>query len=330
VCITLTIFAALYYTTRIRQTVLGINYAVKKIEANGLNFAVGHWPGGDQHVFCIHGLTANHLAWQYQAQALQAAGYTVWAMDLRGRGGSDKPLGTYGPEVHAADAAVIISSLGIAPVALLGHSLGALVSVHFAANYPNLLHHLVLYDGGGVLNYSQASLAIKAVLPSVMRLGKTYPNKGVYLETLRKNPLAKPWTQVWEDYYSYELVKAEGGVRCNIPKAIIEAEFQAQGGSLSKYRALVNVATKYKHVKQRLHVSRNPPYGKVQVPVLIIKAGHYNYAPGDEILPDTAIARMQREMPHARKITIANTNHYTVLMSENPDREKQVIDFLQG
>jgi pimeloyl-ACP methyl ester carboxylesterase len=48
------------------------------------------WPGDEQAVICLHGITANSHAFEGIAEKLSPA-HRVVAMDLRGRGGSDTP-----------------------------------------------------------------------------------------------------------------------------------------------------------------------------------------------------------------------------------------------
>lgn len=303
-------------------------YRLETVKVRSLEFAIGHWPNTGPVAFCIHGLTANHLSWTYVAERLQAAGYDVYAMDLRGRGRSSKPNSRYGVEVHAADAAEIIRKLTDKPVRLLGHSLGAMISVTFAAAYPELVTHVVLVDGGGVVQFDQAALAIQAIKPSLARLGKVWPNEDAYQAIMRQSPYYQAWNDMLSGYFRYELEPTAGGVRCNIPPRVIEAEFQAQGGSMSKWRALWRYFVHRKYVNQRLAIRNNPPYKHIQAPVLILQAGTYNQQPGDQILPDSAVQRMLQEIPKAQHVVIPGTQHYDILISENSFRDDTILQFL--
>ena len=60
-------------------------------------------------------------------------------MDLRGRGLSDKPEKGYFVEQHVHDVHHVLEDMGVKEVILMGHSLGAFVSLAFAARYPDLV-----------------------------------------------------------------------------------------------------------------------------------------------------------------------------------------------
>jgi pimeloyl-ACP methyl ester carboxylesterase len=306
------------------------DYTTHKVQYNDVSLHVGHWPGAGPAVMMVHGLTANHRTWLTIAPELQAAGYNVFALDLRGRGKSSKPLGKYNIERHAADIHACIEQLGLGRVHLIGHSLGATIGVEVAATYHKAIAKLILMDGGGVVSYSAATKAIQAIKPSLQRLGKIYPNEDMYLNERRASPVNIAWTATLEDYLRYELEPAPGGgVRCNIPLKVIEAEFEGQGGALTPAKALRNLFLHYSFVKSRLQKSRNPSYKLVKAPTLILQASDHNLQPGDAILPRAALDRMLKEIAGARAVVIFGTNHYTIILSEHTERNQAILDFLK-
>lgn len=69
------------------------------------------------------------------------------ALDQRGHGHSDKPAaGLFTREAYVADAAAVVEQLGLGPVTLIGHSMGALTAWQLAAERPDLVHALVICD----------------------------------------------------------------------------------------------------------------------------------------------------------------------------------------
>jgi pimeloyl-ACP methyl ester carboxylesterase len=69
------------------------------------------------------------------------------ALDQRGHGRSDKPAdGPYTREAYVADAEAAIEQLGLAPVTLVGHAMGALTAWQLAAKRPDLVQALVICD----------------------------------------------------------------------------------------------------------------------------------------------------------------------------------------
>ncbi|MBU3069416.1 alpha/beta hydrolase [Aestuariicella sp. G3-2] len=69
---------------------------------------------------------------------LVAQGHSVLAMDARGHGQSDKPHEPecYGESKMAQDLKVLLDELQIAEIDLVGYSMGAVVSLIFASQYP--------------------------------------------------------------------------------------------------------------------------------------------------------------------------------------------------
>jgi len=93
----------------------------------------------------LHGSSDNGMCWISVAQALQQD-YDIVMPDARGHGLSEKPESGYESETMAADVAGLIEALGIAPVYLMGHSMGAATAAALAAAYPDLVSALVLSD----------------------------------------------------------------------------------------------------------------------------------------------------------------------------------------
>lgn len=68
-------------------------------------------------------------------------------LDQRGHGDSEKPAdGPYTRDAYVADAEAVIEQLGLAPVTLVGHSMGALTAWQLAAKRPDLVRALVICD----------------------------------------------------------------------------------------------------------------------------------------------------------------------------------------
>lgn len=101
-------------------------------------------------VVCIPGLTRNSLDFDQVAPWIANLGRRVLAVDLRGRGESDRDPDPrhYQPPVYADDLAALLAELRIPRAIFLGTSLGGLVSMAFAVRHPRLLAGAVLNDVG--------------------------------------------------------------------------------------------------------------------------------------------------------------------------------------
>ncbi|SEK62834.1 Pimeloyl-ACP methyl ester carboxylesterase [Roseateles sp. YR242] len=85
--------------------------------------------------------------WSYHKLMPELAKHhRVIALDLRGMGSSDKPADGYEKKSMAADLAALVAQLGLGPVDVVGHDIGAQVAYAFAANHPALTRKLVMLD----------------------------------------------------------------------------------------------------------------------------------------------------------------------------------------
>lgn len=103
--------------------------------------AVGEGPP----VLFIHGLGSSSRDWERQVEVF-AKTHRVVTVDLRGHGQSDKPSGPYTIELFSEDIAGLIGQLGVAPVIVVGISLGGMVAFQLAADHRELLAKLVVVN----------------------------------------------------------------------------------------------------------------------------------------------------------------------------------------
>src|SRR5260370_39720302 len=121
------------------------------VRAGDLTFHYLQWGEQGSPIICAHGITANAFCFQALADELSST-HRVFAYDLRGRGDSDKPESGYSLSIHANDLAEIIDALELDRPVIMGHSLGAMIALYFAAHHPENLSKLVLIDAGGRLS----------------------------------------------------------------------------------------------------------------------------------------------------------------------------------
>ena len=102
----------------VRDILLDGPWRHRDIAANGIRFhvAVGeHFSPARPLILLLHGFGEFWWAWRGQIPALDAAGFSVAAMDLRGYGASDKTPRGYDPHTTAYDISGVIKSLGSPP-----------------------------------------------------------------------------------------------------------------------------------------------------------------------------------------------------------------------
>lgn len=276
-----------------------------KGKGNGIQIQLAVWEGKGKTILCIHGLTANCHFWDCLASALSPT-HKVIAMDLRGRGLSDKPPTGYSIKHHCEDIAALLEDLNISQLVLMGHSLGAFISLAFAAQFPQRIDRLILVDGGGKLSDTQMAKVFAGIKPSLDRLGQTFPSFEDYISLMKQAPFLQPWNSYMETYFRYEVEEVEGGVRSRVHPKHIEEEI----GNLKK-----EDSTKF--------------YSKVLCPVLILRATKGMLSEDDFVLPEDVARRMESEIRNAKRVDLENTNHYTILFHPNSIRDQVILNFLE-
>lgn len=101
-------------------------------------------------VVVIHGLTRNAADFEVIAPLIAQSGRRVLAIDVRGRGGSDRapdPM-TYTPDVYAKDVQALLAQAGIERAVFLGTSMGGLITMALAAQRSKMIAAAILNDVG--------------------------------------------------------------------------------------------------------------------------------------------------------------------------------------
>ena len=117
-------------------------------ESHGLKLHFTDWGNASAPpLFLIHGGADHSRSWDYLAQALRAD-FHVIAPDLRGHGDSGWASGSsYNLVDHVYDLTVLIKSERLDKVAIVGHSMGGMVSLTYAGAFPDRVSKLVVLDG---------------------------------------------------------------------------------------------------------------------------------------------------------------------------------------
>ena len=106
--------------------------------------------GQGRPVILIAGFGLSHEVWDAQVRRLAGKGNRSVCIDLRGTGGSDKPLGGYEVDRLATDVAAVIEHLDLKRATIAGWSFGGQVAFRVAASAPERIAQLVLISSNGV------------------------------------------------------------------------------------------------------------------------------------------------------------------------------------
>jgi pimeloyl-ACP methyl ester carboxylesterase len=102
-------------------------------------------------VLLLPGWGSSVFLWRRNMPALAAAGFRALAVDLKGSGLSDKPLGEaeYTTAALVAHLGEILDALALERPVLVGHSLGASLAFRFVRRHPGRVRALVLVSPVG-------------------------------------------------------------------------------------------------------------------------------------------------------------------------------------
>lgn len=247
-------------------------------------------------ILAVHGITSSSRAWIALAAALPEV--RIIAPDLRGRGRSAGLPAPYGLPQHAADLEGVLDAFGLGRAVVVGHSMGAFVSVLLADLAPERVAELVLVDGGVPLPAPEGADvdgAIAATLgPAAERLSMSFESVEAYRGFWRSHPAFAEWTAGVQAYVDYDLVERGGRLSPAAHYAAVAADVPGLFGPDWYLAAL----------------------GRLSMPVVVLRAprGLLDepgglYAPG-------VLDRVLEAMPTATLVEVPDVNHYTIVMTE--------------
>ena len=275
-------------------------------KGDNVNIRLADWTGNGKNVISVHGLTANCRCWDVIAPAV-APKHRLLALDLRGRGLSDKPQTGYSEEHHLNDLKCVLDDLELENAILMGHSLGGYISMGFAARHPERVAGLILIDAGGDLSQAHWDKVTAAIKPAIDRLEMTFPSVDAFLDLMKQAPFLQPWSDEIETYFRYDVVEDLGGVRSRIHPRHIREE-----------------------VSNKRETGAAQFYSKLKCPVLILRATEGIVTADDILLPDYAVEKMMKDISNARCVDVKGTNHYSILFQPNIVRDREISKFLEA
>ncbi|MGH7210778.1 MAG: alpha/beta fold hydrolase, partial [Acetobacteraceae bacterium] len=137
-------------------------------------------PNG-QAVLLLHGRNFPSSYWATVIRPLIAAGYRVIAPDQIGFNKSSKPEVAWSFDDAAAYTARLLDSLHLAKVDVVGHSMGGMLAMRFARDFPGRVNRLVLESPLGLEDYR---LYVPPVSPDVLYRQEFNQTAGQYLHYL--------------------------------------------------------------------------------------------------------------------------------------------------
>jgi pimeloyl-ACP methyl ester carboxylesterase len=134
-----------------------IEPVIRRVRTNGIELSVAEYGKSGPPLVLLHGIGSRYVSW-WPVIGRLADHFRLIVPDLRGHGDSDKPASGYLFADYAADLAGLLESYQIERPLLLGHSLGALVSMTWASRHPAQAARIVLEDPPTTSGQSDAAM----------------------------------------------------------------------------------------------------------------------------------------------------------------------------
>ena len=252
------------------------------IEVNGIRLHyLDYGTEGRPPMLCLHGGAVTAHWFDFVAGGF-AGDYHVRAIDQRGHGDSgraDPPDYRYAS--YAADVNAIVEKLDLHDVVLVGHSMGGLVSLLYAATYPGRLKALVVVDS--TLRSTQDRVASLHRIGN--REGSSYATNDEFVARFKVRPEG---TQAAPEIIRY---LAERGGRQG-PDGRWRHKFDR---NVYSKRELIDIP---------------PLWDRVKIPALIVKGGL-----SDRVTPEI-YADIKARAPQVALAEVPGSEHHVTL--DNP------------
>lgn len=274
-----------------------------RFEAGDVTIRYLDWgEGSSSHLILLHGLGSQAHTWDEFGNELSSS-FRVVAPDLRGHGESDHSEEGYAPARFHEDVKALARSLNIPSFDLVGHSLGALIAIGFAAEHPDLVNRLVLEDGGpgmdtdaargGSIGNFTRPLAFDTLESAISWLQAQNPllssRTDEEMEQMAKHRMKENWAGRWIFRHDPELY----WILDNAPGWSQEESEQAWEQTAS-----------------------------ISCPTLVLRGKE------SELLSSDAAARIADAIPNATLVEVPGAGHS--IHSETPERFLEIVrDFLE-
>ena len=274
-----------------------------RFEAGDVTIRYLDWgEGSSSHLILLHGLGSQAHTWDEFGNELSSS-FRVVAPDLRGHGESDHSEEGYAPARFHEDVKALARSLNIPSFDMVGHSLGALIAIGFAAEHPDLVNRLVLEDGGpgmdtdaargGSIGNFTRPLAFDTLESAISWLQAQNPllssRTDEEMEQMAKHRMKENWAGRWIFRHDPELY----WILDNAPGWSQEESEQAWEQTAS-----------------------------ISCPTLVLRGKE------SELLSSDAAARIADAIPNATLVEVPGAGHS--IHSETPERFLEIVrDFLE-
>lgn len=255
------------------------------LQANGIRLHYLDHVSDGPTLLLMPGLTANAHSFDGLVSAGLVPAVRLLALDLRGRGLSDKPESGYSLADHAADVIGLLDQLELDSVILGGHSYGGLLGLYLAANHPERVKKLVVIDAAAEMHPDTRRL----IQPAIDRLGKPLPSWESYLAVVKVMPFFYQWWDpAIESYFRADIKTLPSGqvVSRSSPAAITKAVEHVLAEAWRDKLPLIGQPTLLLNATGGYGLPGAPPLlprEQAQATVAALPQGRYSAVPGNHI-----------------------------------------------
>ena len=254
-------------------------------------------------VVAIHGLTRNSADFEVIAPLIAQSGRRVLAVDVRGRGRSDRapdPM-TYQPATYAQDVLALLNQTGIERAVFLGTSMGGLITMALAAIRSKVIAAAIVNDVGPEV--AKEGLARIAAYSGQPVDTPTWADAAAYAREINAVALPHYGDADWMAFARRTFVEGPEGAPILNYDPDIAVPIRAAG-----QKALVpNLWPDFKKLtKDR--------------PTLLIRGGT------SDLLDEPIASKMRKKAPDMRYVEVPAVGHAPML--DEPAAEGAILEFL--
>jgi pimeloyl-ACP methyl ester carboxylesterase len=243
-------------------------------------------------VVLLHGFASAIENWVAVIPELQKK-HRVLALDLKGFGWSDRPVGDYSPAAQAALVKAVMKERGIDKAAIVAHSWGSSVALAFALAYPEAVDRIALYD----------AWVYEQQLPSMFQLARA---KGVGEFLFAAFYSERGEERLANGFYDPEI----------IPEKLVEDVEQAMERPGTRAAAL-------EAVRGMRFSELEPRYSSIQHPTLLL------WGRDDIVTPPSIGERLVRQLRNARLVVYPRCGHFPMIEAL-AESNRELLTFLEG
>ena len=253
------------------------------VEANGVKLHyLDYGTAGFPPMLCVHGGAAHAHWFDFVAPGL-TPDHHVLAHDLRGHGDSAwADPQTYTFQTHAGDINAFLEKLDLKDVVLIGHSMGGMISLIYAATHPGRISRLIIVDSIMLMPMER----VTKMREFSTRPGKSYATQDELIARYRLEPAA---SQLAAPEVVHRMATHSG-----------RQDDAGQWQHKVDRRVYANFA----------QIAGVPLWEKIKVPALIIKGEH-----SKRFTPEV-LAEIRARAPQVQMTQVPASDHH--IMLENP------------